>query len=70
LIKIKHNEYLVAHTTIKPKEKFESIVYKWKKITTNRNNVDCNNDGHKRNGLTCKDKWGPYMVVSNTYLII
>jgi len=56
-IKTKHNEYLVVQTTIDPKDKFESIMSKWKKIATSMN-VDSNNGGHKQNGLTCKDKCG------------
>jgi hypothetical protein len=58
LVKAKRYEHIASLDIIYGRDKFETVVTKWNKISTQVMNTGFSTEA--RNGATCKDKWGVF----------
>lgn len=54
--KAKGDEHIANFDIVDRRNKFETIVTKWNKISAQVMNARCST--HLRNGVACKDRWG------------
>jgi hypothetical protein len=54
--KAKEDEHIANFDIVHKQDKFETMITKWNKISTQVMNARCST--HVRNSVACKNKWG------------